>query len=85
VYKHNAKYPYHKFSTSSLNLQGRAMAQVIRWRPIKAEICARSKASMCVIFGRQRHNGTGISPSTSVFPFQYYSIEAQTLFLLPVL
>jgi len=57
------------------------MAQVIRWRLFKAEACVRSKASICVIFGRQRHNGIGISPSTSVFPFQYYSIEAQSFFI----
>jgi hypothetical protein len=49
------------------------MAQAVSRRPLTAEARVRSRVSPCGICGGQSGNGTGFSPSTSVFPFQFHS------------
>jgi hypothetical protein len=39
------------------------------------EAWVHTPVSPCGICGRQSGNGTGFSPSSSIFPFQYHSIE----------
>lgn len=47
----------------------RASNKALLWlRPLNAEERVRSRASSHEICGGQRGNGTGVSPSTSVFP-----------------
>jgi len=65
-----------------LTLQVRGMAQAIRWRFLKAEVCVRSKDSLSGICDRERHIGTGISPNTSIFPSQYNPTEAQLILFI---
>jgi hypothetical protein len=52
------------------------MAQAVSHRPLTAEARARSRVSPCGICGGQSGNGTGFSPSTSVFPCQFHSTGA---------
>jgi hypothetical protein len=58
---------------------GRAMAQAVSRRPHTAEARVRSRVSPCGFCVGQSGNGTGFSPSTSVFPCQFYSIGAPLL------
>ena len=52
------------------------MAQAVRRRPVTAEAQVRSRVGPCGICGGQSDTGTGFSPSTSVFPCQFYSTGA---------
>ena len=52
------------------------MAQAVSRRPFTAEARIRSRVSPCEICGGQSGNGTGFSPSTSVFPCQFHSTGA---------
>jgi hypothetical protein len=52
------------------------MAQAVSRRPLTAEARVRSRVSLCGICGGQSDTGTGFSPSTSVFPSQFYSTGA---------
>jgi hypothetical protein len=52
---------------------GRAMAAAVDHRPLTAEARVRSRVSPCGICGGQSGTGTSFSPSTSVFPCQFYS------------
>jgi hypothetical protein len=52
------------------------MAQMVSRRPVTAETRIRSRLVPCGISGGQSDTGTGFSPSTSVFPFQFDSIGA---------
>ena len=40
-----------------------------------------SVANPCLICGVQNYTGTGLSPITSVFPYQYYSTSALYSFI----
>jgi hypothetical protein len=53
--------------------EGRAVAQAVSRRPLAAEARIRSRISPCGICGGQSGTGTGLSPSTSVFPCQFHS------------
>jgi hypothetical protein len=55
---------------------GRTMAQAVSLRPLTAEARVRSRVSQCGICGGQSGNGTGFSPSISVFPCQFHSTGA---------
>jgi hypothetical protein len=55
---------------------GRAMTQAVSRRPPTAETRVRSWVSPCGICGGRSGTGTSFSPSTSVFPCQYYSTGA---------
>jgi hypothetical protein len=57
---------------------GRAMAQVVSRRPLTAEDRVRAWVSPCGICGQSRQSGTGtgLSPTSSVFPCQYHSTVA---------
>jgi hypothetical protein len=52
------------------------MAQVVSRRPITAEARVRDLVNPCGICGGQGGTGTGLSPSSSVFPCQYHSTIA---------
>jgi hypothetical protein len=52
------------------------MAQGVSRRPLTADSRVRSQVSPCGICGGQSGNGTGFSPSTSVFPCQFHSTGA---------
>jgi hypothetical protein len=52
------------------------MAQAISRRPPTAEARVRSRVSPCGNFDGQSGTGTGLSPSTSVFPRQFHSTSA---------
>jgi hypothetical protein len=52
------------------------MAQAVSRRPLTAEARVRSRVSPCGICGGQSGTGTGFSPSTSVFPYQFHSTGA---------
>ena len=59
------------------NIQaGRAMAQAVSRRPLTAEVRVSSRVSPCGICGGHSGNGTGFSPSTSVFPCRCHSTGA---------
>jgi hypothetical protein len=47
------------------------MAQVVSRRPLTAEARFRARANPRGICGGQSGTGTGLSPSSSVFPCQY--------------
>jgi hypothetical protein len=47
------------------------MAQVVSRRPLTAEARVFIRVNQCGIYGGQNGNGTGFSPSSSVFPCQY--------------
>jgi hypothetical protein len=49
------------------------MVQAVSRRPLTAKARVRSGVSPCGICGGQSGTGTGFSPSTSVFPFQFHS------------
>jgi hypothetical protein len=53
------------------SILGRAMAQVVSHRPLTAEARVRARVNSCGICGGQSGTGTGLSPSSSVFPCQY--------------
>jgi hypothetical protein len=55
---------------------GRAIAQAVSRRPPTSEARVRCRVSPCGICGGQSGNGTGIPPSTSGFPCQFYSTGA---------
>jgi hypothetical protein len=55
------------------------MAQAVSRRPLTAEDRVRSRVSPCGICGGQSGTGKGFSPSTSVFPCQFYSTVAPLL------
>jgi hypothetical protein len=55
---------------------GRAMAQVVSRRPLTAEARVRARVNPRGICGGQSGTGTGVSPSSSVFPCQYHSTVA---------
>jgi hypothetical protein len=52
------------------------MAQAVSRRPLTAEARVRSRVGPCGFCGGQSGTGTGFSPSTSVFPCQFYSTGA---------
>jgi hypothetical protein len=52
------------------------MAQAVIRRPVTAESRARSRVSLCRIYGGQSGTGTDFSPSTSVFPCQFHTTGA---------
>jgi hypothetical protein len=47
------------------------MAQAVSRRPVTSEVRVRTRVSLCRICGGQSGLGTGVSPSSSVFPCQY--------------
>jgi hypothetical protein len=49
------------------------MSQAVSRRPLTAESRVRARVNPFGICGRQSGTGTGISPSSSVFPCQYHS------------
>jgi hypothetical protein len=49
------------------------MAQAVSRRPLTAEARVRSRVSPRGICGGQSGTGTGLFPSTSVFPCQFHS------------
>jgi hypothetical protein len=53
--------------------------QAVSRRPLTAEARVRSRVSPCGICGGQSGTGTGFSPSTSVFPCQFYSIRCSII------
>jgi hypothetical protein len=55
------------------------MAQAVSRRPLTAEARVRSRVSPCGIFRGQSGTGSGFSPSTSVFPWQFHSTGAPLL------
>ena len=55
------------------NPGGRAMAQADSHRPYTEEARVRSRVGPCGICGGNSGTGTGLSPSTSVFPCQFNS------------
>jgi hypothetical protein len=56
-----------------------AMPQVVTCQPVTAEAHVQSQASICRICGGKSGNGTGFSPSTSVFAYRYHSTNASYL------
>jgi hypothetical protein len=58
---------------------GPAIAQGVSRRPPTAEARVRSRLSPCGICSGQNGTGTGFSPSTSVFPYQFHSAGAPLL------
>jgi hypothetical protein len=52
------------------------MAQAVRRRPLTAKARVPSRVSPCGICVGQSGTGSGFSPSTSVFPCQFYSTGA---------
>jgi hypothetical protein len=58
---------------------GPAMVQAVSRRPPTAEARVRSRVSPCGICGGQSGTGTGLSPSSSVFPCQFNSTGAPLL------
>jgi hypothetical protein len=58
-------------TNSKWDTKSRAMAQVVRRRPLTAEARVRARVNPCGICGGQSGNGTDFSPSSSVFPCQY--------------
>jgi hypothetical protein len=58
---------------------GRAMAQAVSRRPPTAEAQVRFWVSPCGICGGQSGTGTGFSPSSSVFSYQFHSTGAPLL------
>jgi hypothetical protein len=52
------------------------MAEAVSRRPLTAKARVRSRVSPCGICGGQSGTGTGVSPSTSVFPCQFHSTGA---------
>jgi hypothetical protein len=61
------------------------MAQAVSQRYLNVEAHIRSQASPYGICGGQSVTGTHSSPSASVFPCRYYSINAALFFLPPTL
>ena len=57
----------------SITLVKHATAQVVSRQPVIAETRVPSQASPCKVCGGQGGTETGLSPSTSVFPFRYHS------------
>jgi predicted transcriptional regulator len=55
---------------------GRAMAQAVSSQPLNAEARVRSRVSPRGICGGQSGTGTGLFPSTSVFPCRFHSTGA---------
>jgi hypothetical protein len=55
---------------------GRAMSQSVSRRPLTAEAQVRTRDSPRMIGGEKSGTETGSSPSSSVFPCQYYSTVA---------
>jgi len=58
---------------NNLNLQKAVMAQAVSHWPLTAAALVRSRLRFC---NRRSGNGTGVSPSTSVFLCQYISTNA---------
>ena len=52
-------------------------------RPLSAHAQTRSHAITCHICGGQSGTGTRVSPSTTVCPSQYHSVDAQCSLLIP--
>jgi hypothetical protein len=50
---------------------GRAMAQFVSCQPLTAEDRVRARVNPCGTCDGQSGTGTGLSLSSSVFPFQY--------------
>jgi hypothetical protein len=61
---------------SKLRTSGRVMDQAVSRRSTTAEARVRPHISPFWICGGQSGSGTGFSPSTSVFPCQFYSSRA---------
>jgi hypothetical protein len=55
------------------------MAQVVSRRPLTAEARIRARVNPCGICGGQSGNGTGFSPSSSVFPCQYIALQTRII------
>ena len=60
----------------NVSVQFREIAQEVRRRSPTSEAWFRSQHNPCEIFGGQSSTGTGICPSTSVFPCQHHSTSA---------
>jgi hypothetical protein len=68
-----------QFKVTYLNL-GHAMVQTVSLWPLAAEARARSQASPCGISDGQSGTGTDSSPSASILPYQFCSINVPISF-----
>jgi hypothetical protein len=51
------------------------MAQAVNCQPLTMEEQVQAQISPCGVCGVQSATGTGFSPSTAVFPYQYHSLS----------
>jgi hypothetical protein len=54
---------------------GRVMVQAVSSRPLTADAQVQSPTSPCDTCGGQNSDGTGFSPSASVFPCHYHCTD----------
>jgi hypothetical protein len=62
-------------------MEVRALAPVVSREPLTVEARVRAWVNTCQICGGQSGTGTGLSPSSSLFPCQYITVALQTLII----